>query len=69
MPDFTLIDNHADALILTPTSDQAKAWAKEHLADDAMRWVDNGVLIDRSYKGAILACISLDGLTTEEKWK
>jgi len=59
--DFELT-NHGTLFVLDPVTDDAKAWAGEHLPEDAMTWGD-GVVIEPRYIGPILDGIKDDGLT------
>jgi len=63
-PDFTLA-NHGSILLLTPVSAAAKAWAEEHLPEDAMRWAEESFVVEHRYIGAILNAIGLDGFTVK----
>jgi len=50
--------------ILTALSPEGRAWADEHLPDDAQRWV-GGVVISPRYAGDVLHRIIKTGLTQE----
>jgi hypothetical protein len=59
--DFGLQDE-GSLVILYPESEEAEAWAEEHLPDDATMW-SSGYAIERRYLDAILAGIEEAGLT------
>ena len=63
MADFRF-DDHGSVCILTALSPEGRAWADEHLPDDAQRWV-GGVVISPRYAGDVLHRIIKTGLTQE----
>ncbi len=64
-PDFTF-SNHGTIMVLYPHTDEAKAWAGEHLPEDAQKWGSKdtaGTVIEPRYFEPILEGLLSDGLT------
>ena len=62
--DFRL-QNEGTISILYADTEAAQEWVDEHIADDAQTWVQNGIVIEHRYVGAIIEGIVNDGLTVE----
>jgi hypothetical protein len=62
MPDFDFIQ-HGSICLLTPLSEAAQEWAKEHLPEDVMLWGKHSLVIEPRYAEPILTGISDAGLT------
>jgi len=57
-----VVDDHGSIVILTPSTDEAKAWCNEHLPDDHMTFGQEGIVVEPRYIGAILDGAAEDGL-------
>lgn len=60
-PDFT-VQNEGTIYLLRAISIAAQEWVADHIPDDAMRWTDNGIVIEQRYITDILDGIRADGL-------
>ncbi|CAB4152430.1 hypothetical protein UFOVP613_14 [uncultured Caudovirales phage] len=61
--DFRIVDG-GSVLLLMPETDAGRAWADEHLPEDALT-LGAGIAIERRYMGDIIAGIVEDGLGVE----
>lgn len=62
--DFHLA-NYGTIYVLTPETDQARAWVDEYLPSDAMRWGRNGVVVEHRYIADIVEGIRADGMEVQ----
>jgi len=53
--DFLVMD-HGSIIVLTPNSDEAKQWVKEHIPPEA-QWFARGVVIEHRYADDIIDAI------------
>ena len=58
--DFQVRDE-GTLVLLWLISDQAEAWGKEHLPEDAMTW-GSAIVIEHRYASDIVAGLAADGL-------
>ena len=61
MIDFSLYDS-GSILLLTPMSDEAKDWVKEHLPED-IRTFGRGFAVEPRYMNDIMDGLTSEGLT------
>ena len=54
--------NHGSIWIMTPLSEGGRDWIAQHIAEDATRWGQNGVVIEHRYVANIVEGVRGDGL-------
>lgn len=59
-PDVVVID-HGSLVGMTPTSEAAREWMREHIPDDAQR-LGRALMVEPRYADAILDGMAADGL-------
>ena len=59
--DFSVRDE-GSIFLLTPHTDEARAWVGEHIAEDAQQW-GGAIVVEHRFIGDILAGIAADGLS------
>jgi hypothetical protein len=62
MTDF-IISLHGSVCILTPRNDAAREWLDENIAEDALTWGPDSIVIEPRYAEPILMGLQDDGLT------
>lgn len=62
MPADVRLSDHGSIIVLTPDSDEARAWCEEHLPNDAPRWGAHGYAVEPRYVGDIVAGMEDAGL-------
>ena len=61
MPTDLLVRNEGTIFLLTPVSDNGKAWVEEHVSDDHQEWC-GAIVVEHRYITDIVAGAQADGL-------
>lgn len=66
MPDFFIQQTSSNFVVLHPTTDEAKTWLDDHVADEAQWWA-GGLVVEHRYISDLLNGITDHGMTVSFK--